>query len=176
MKTAEELRRINEKRSIDQVCYVTDDYRRTIEYLTEKLNMGPWTIIKNNNNTAFRVKLDGEKVEETWNFYLAFTKVGNMGIEVIQPDFGPNPYSRFLEEKGPGIHHIKESIYSGDDDLRAYMKELEARNIDIIYEGCYMEDIYYYVDTNKDLGAYLEVGNSAKVSGHPQRIGYYPEE
>ena len=43
-------------------------------------------------------------------------------------------------------------------------------------QGCYMEDIYYYIDTHKDLGAYYEVGNSAEVSGHPRLVGYYPEK
>ena len=127
MKTAEELKKINQQRVIDQICYVTEDYRRTMEYLTEKLDMGPWTIIENSNDTAFHVKKDGEKVSEPWKFYIAFTQVGNMHIEIIQPEYGPDPYSDFLKEKGPGIHHIKESIYSGDDELKKYMNELEEK-------------------------------------------------
>lgn len=176
MKTAEELKKINQQRVIDQICYVTEDYRRTMEYLTEKLDMGPWTIIENSNDTAFHVKKDGEKVSEPWKFYIAFTQVGNMHIEIIQPEYGPDPYSDFLKEKGPGIHHIKESIYSGDDELKKYMNELEEKGHIINYQGCYMEDIYYYIDTHKDLGAYYEVGNSAEVSGHPRLVGYYPEK
>ena len=99
-----------------------------------------------------------------------------MGIEVIQPVSGRDPYSAFLKEKGPGIHHIKESIYSNNDNLRKYMDELVERGHQIIYEGKYMEDIYYYIDTNKDLGAYYEVGNSATCSGHPILVGFYPEK
>ncbi len=176
MKSAEELREYNKGRFIDQICYVTDDYKRTIEYFTEMLDMGPWTIIQNTDDCAFNVELDGEPVKESWNFYIAFTKVGDMTIEVIQPDVGPNPYSEFLQEKGPGIHHIKESIYSGNDDLRKYMDYLVEKGHRINYKGDYMEDIYYYIDTNKDLGAYYEVGNSAKCSGHPRLVGYYPEK
>lgn len=176
MKTANELRELNKKRVLDQVCYVTDDYKRTIAYFTEMLNMGPWTIIENSNDTAFHVKKDGEKVTEPWKFYIAFTQVGDMHVEVIQPEYGPDPYSDYLKERGPGIHHIKESIYSGDEDLREFIKELESKGHKLNYEGCYMEDIYYYVDTFKELGAYYEVGNSAAVSGHPRLIGYYPEE
>lgn len=176
MKSAEELLEINKHRFIDQVCYVTDDLYKTIEYFTEKLDYGPWTIIRNTNQSAHDVYLDGNPVAENWDFLLAFTKVGDMGIEVIQPVVGPEPYSRFLKERGPGIHHIKESVYSGDDNLRKYMDELVNKGHEIIYEGYYMEDIYYYVDTYKDVGAFLEVGNSAKVSSHPQLLGYYPEK
>ena len=176
MKTAEELREINKKRSIDQVCYVTWDYRKTMEYLTEKYDMGPWTILRNTNECTSQVKMDGKPVEEPWEFIIAFTHVGGVGIEVIQPVSGPDPYSDFLRKKGPGIHHIKESIYSGDDKLEEYMEELKGRGLFVNYEGHYMEDIYYYVDNYEDLGAYYEVGNSAVCSGHPQLIGYYPEE
>ncbi len=176
MKTAAELRELNKGRFIDQVCYVTDDYKRTIEYFTEMLEMGPWTIIENTEEAAYDVKLNGEPLTEPWKFYLAFTKVGNVGIEVIQPVSGKDPYSAFLKEKGPGIHHIKESIYSNNENLRKYMDVLVERGHEIIYEGKYMEDIYYYIDTNKDLGAYYEVGNSATCSGHPILVGFYPEK
>ena len=33
-------------------------------------------------------------------------RIGNMNLEFIQPDDGPNPWSEFLKEKGEGIHHI----------------------------------------------------------------------
>ena len=175
MKSAEELRELNRTRFIDQVCYVTEDYKRTIKYFTEMLDYGPWTIIENTNDCAFNVKLNDKPVEEPWKFYIAFTKVGNMTIEVIQPELGQDPYSQFLKEKGPGIHHIKESIYSGDDNLRKYMDYLVEKGHPMTYEGEYMEDIYYYIDTHKDTGAYYEVGNSAVCSGHPRLVGYYPE-
>ena len=48
MMSAKELQEFNKNRKITQVCYVTNDYRKTIEYLTNTLNWGPWTILKNN--------------------------------------------------------------------------------------------------------------------------------
>ena len=33
-------------------------------------------------------------------------RIGNMNLEFIQPDDGPNPWSEFLKTKGEGIHHI----------------------------------------------------------------------
>lgn len=176
MKTAKELHEYNKGRFIDQICYVTDDYMRTIKYFTEALDMGPWTIIENTEDCAFNVELDGKPVAEPWKFYIAFTKLGNMTIEIIQPETGPNPYSAFLEERGPGIHHIKESIYSTNDNLRKYMDYLSEKGHRTIYKGDYMEDIYYYIDTYADTGAYYEVGNSATCSGHPRLVGYYPEK
>ena len=66
MKSAAELRELNKGRFIDQVCYVTDDYMRTIRYFTEMLEMGPWTIIENTEESAYDVKLNGEPLTEPW--------------------------------------------------------------------------------------------------------------
>ena len=33
-------------------------------------------------------------------------RIGNMNLEFIQPDDGPNPWSEYLKAKGEGIHHI----------------------------------------------------------------------
>ncbi len=176
MKTAEQLREINKDRVIDQVCYVTDDYKRTIQYFVEKLDIGPWFILENTDDTSRNVQLDGKDVTEPWKFYIAHAKVGNMTIEVIQPEAGSDPYREFLEKHGPGLHHIKESIYSGDDNLKKFMDELVERGHKIKYQGYYMEDIYYYLDVDKELGGFYEIGNSAVCSSHPRFVGYYPED
>lgn len=176
MKTAEQLREINKNRVIDQVCYVTDDIRRTIRYFVEMLDIGPWFILENTQDNAREVKLDGEDVKGPWKFYIAHAKVGGMTIEVIQPESGDDPYSEFLNKHGPGLHHIKESIYSGDENLKKRMEELIERGHKMKYEGKYMEDIYYYLDIDKDLGGFYEFGNSAVCSSMPGLLGYYPEE
>ena len=43
---------------------------------------------------------------------IAATFIGGIEFEIIQPIHGVNPYSKFLEERGPGIHHIKESVWT----------------------------------------------------------------
>ena len=112
MMSAKELQEFNKNRKITQVCYVTNDYRKTIEYLTNTLNWGPWTILKNNQISAHDVKSDGKPVEGDFEFLIAATFIGGIEFEIIQPIHGVNPYSKFLEERGPGIHHIKESVWT----------------------------------------------------------------
>ena len=81
-----------------------------------------------------------------------------------------NPYSKFLEERGPGIHHIKESILD-NDALDAAVAEYSSRGPKVNYQGKYMEDHYFYLDTFDALGAYYEMGNNAKVSAKPEFCG-----
>ena len=101
MMSAKELQEFNKNRKITQVCYVTNDYRKTIEYLTNTLNWGPWTILKNNQISAHDVKSDGKPVEGDFEFLIAATFIGGIEFEIIQPIHGVNPYSKFLEERGP---------------------------------------------------------------------------
>ena len=105
----------------------------------------------------------------------AATFIGDIEFEIIQPIHGVNPYSKFLEERGPGIHHIKESILD-NDALDAAVAEYSSRGPKVNYQGKYMEDHYFYLDTFDALGAYYEMGNNAKVSAKPEFVGWYPEE
>ena len=155
MMSAKELQEFNKNRKITQVCYVTNDYKKTIEYLTNTLNWGPWTILKNNQISAHDVKSDGKPVEGDFEFLIAATFIGDIEFEIIQPIHGVNPYSKFLEERGPGIHHIKESILD-NDALDAAVAEYSSRGPKVNYQGKYMEDHYFYLDTFDALGAYYE--------------------
>lgn len=106
---------------------------------------------------------------------IAATFIGGIEFEIIQPIHGVNPYSKFLEERGPGIHHIKESVLD-NDALDAAVAEYSSRGPKVNYQGKYMEDHYFYLDTFDALGAYYEMGNNAKVSAKPEFVGWYPEE
>lgn len=171
----EDLRLYNKRRKIGQVCFVTQDYRKTIEYLYRALRLGPWTIIAHCNEATIEVELGGRRIEEPFKFMCAFTTIGDMEIEVIEPCYGPTPYDDFLKKRGPGIHHIKESI-PDNEALQKRVAELNANGTEIAFKGRYEEDIFYYLDTMKELGGMYELGNSALVSLHPTLVGYYPEK
>lgn len=173
--TRKELTEFNKKRKVTQICYVTDDYKKTIEYMTEKLCIGPWFILANTNESAYDVTYEGEPVTEPWRFLIAISQIGDTQIEVIQPVYGKTTYDQFLKEKGPGIHHFKECFFD-DEEMLAHVEFLKERGNKFAYFGRYQNDIYAYFDTYKELGAFFEVGNGADVKHHPELVGFYPEE
>ena len=60
---------------------------------------------------------------------IAATFIGDIEFEIIQPIHGVNPYSKFLEERGPGIHHIKESVLENIGDVdRLDLEKLRFEN------------------------------------------------
>lgn len=171
----EELIKRNAKRKISQICYVTNDYKKTIEYFYKCLDMGPWTILSHESKVTTDVIYKGEKVTGPFKFFCAFTQVGDIQIEVIQPVYGHNPYSEFLKKKGEGIHHIKECI-PNNKELILSIEDFNNKGSPTVFQGKYQEDLFFYLDTFNVLGGYYELGNCPDINEHPTLVGYYPEK
>src|ERR671931_190508 len=59
---------------------------------------------------------------------VAFVKLGDTEIELLEPTSQDNTVTRFLERHGPGLHHICLEV----DDLEAAMAELSARGAEFV--------------------------------------------
>ena len=84
---------------------------------------------------------------------LAFFRLGNITIELIQPIDEPSTWSEFLKNHGPGIHHIAFNVENLDEALKALMKAGAL----IEQEGKFKGGGYVYVDARKSLGAIIEL-------------------
>lgn len=60
----------------------------------------------------------------------AFLKVGETKIELLEPTADDSPISKFLENRGPGIHHIAFAVEDGVANALAECKEKSVRLID----------------------------------------------
>lgn len=78
----------------------------------------------------FGFKAAPPEVNPTNNFNLAFVDVLNADIEFLQPLDKNSPISKFLERRGPGIHHICLLV----DDIDEALAELKAKNVKLIDE------------------------------------------
>ena len=58
----------------------------------------------------------------------AFFMIGQTKIELLEPTDPESPVAKFLEKKGPGIHHIAYSVENVDEALR----EVENKGIQLI--------------------------------------------
>lgn len=176
MLNREQLLRRNRNRTIGQLCLVSRDYMETVKYLTEHLQIGPWTLLSISDKSTRNITWHGKPIEGPWRYFVAVTQVGAMQLEVIQPESGPNPYDRFLDEKGAGLHHFKFRV--DDNDILREESELLAQLVGkpILYKGEYGLDHHYYIDTYDGLGCYVETGNFADMPTPPEFLGYHPEQ
>jgi len=64
-----------------------------------------------------REEVASQKVE------VAMITVGESRIELLQPTAEDSPIARFIEKKGPGIHHLAVGVDDIDKALKEYSKE-----------------------------------------------------
>ena len=62
----------------------------------------------------------GSEVVEEQKVRVAFLKIGESRIELLEPISEDSPIAGFLEKKGGGIHHIAVKTDSIENDLRAH--------------------------------------------------------
>ena len=76
------------------------------------------------------VGLELEKVEDVpgEGARVAFMPVGDSRLELVEPTDQDTGLARFLEKRGPGIHHLCLEV----DDLEAMLRHLEAGGVELI--------------------------------------------
>jgi methylmalonyl-CoA/ethylmalonyl-CoA epimerase len=61
---------------------------------------------------------------------IAFLPAGNCHIELVQPTTEDSGLRRFLEKRGPGMHHVCLQV----DDIAGFLSHLKARGVQLINE------------------------------------------
>jgi len=158
------------KGDIKQVCVVVNDVESAMRDYWDKFGIGPWDVRHFTPDTVRNLYIGGKHVTEGFDFICAVTWMGDVEFELIQPISGPVIYWDQLEKDGPSLHHFKVVIYD-DNELKAYVEELEKRGLKVTQTGWIDNDVHYYFDTRKELGVILELGNGGKI-GAPDSV--YP--
>ena len=61
---------------------------------------------------------------------VAFLPVGGSNVELLKPTVADTGVARFLEKRGPGIHHMCFEV----DDIEATLAQLRDHNVQLINE------------------------------------------
>jgi hypothetical protein len=158
-------------RKYKQVAIVVKDAQKTMKHYWEILGIGPWDVRHFTPKTVRDFHYNGERVTEDFEFMCCVCWEGDVELEIIQPVKGPNVYWKFLEEKGEGLHHIKE-IWS-DEEIPQVLQDLKAKGFDVMQTGWIDNDVHYYLNTENELGFNLEIGNGGKIGAPDYR---YPPD
>ena len=84
---------------------------------------------------------------------LAFINMGQVTIELIEPDGQPSTWQEHLDTHGESVHHIAFQI-KGTDQVVAY---LNGQGIATVQQGQYTGGMYSYMDSAPKLGVMLEL-------------------
>jgi methylmalonyl-CoA/ethylmalonyl-CoA epimerase len=61
---------------------------------------------------------------------VVFVQAANMLIELLEPTGIDSTVSRFIERRGPGLHHV----CFGTTDIRAHLRDLRDKGVELIDE------------------------------------------
>lgn len=84
---------------------------------------------------------------------LAFLKMGQVEIELIEPVGEPSTWKDALDQHGYSVHHIAFHI-KDTDKVTEY---LLSKGLPVVQQGHYTGGMYSYIDSEKQLGLVLEL-------------------
>jgi len=70
----------------------------------------------------------GTEVVPEQKVTVAFFKVGDIFIELLEPLSADSPISAFIEKKGGGLHHLSLEV----DDIRGDIRRLQEKNVQML--------------------------------------------
>jgi methylmalonyl-CoA/ethylmalonyl-CoA epimerase len=84
---------------------------------------------------------------------LAVFKMGELDLELIEPDDKPSTFKTFLEENGEGVHHLGLVV----KDKQQAIKVMDENGVKVRYWGSFPGGTYTIADTKDLLGVFLNI-------------------
>ncbi len=97
---------------IDHIGIAVDSLEAAIEFYEKTLGL----------KCVGREEIVDQKVKT------AFFHVGEVHIELLEPTSQDSPVAKYLEKKGPGVHHIA----YGTDDVQEQLDQAESKGCKLI--------------------------------------------
>ncbi len=79
---------------------------------------------------ALGLAVEGEETVAGQKVRVAFLTVGETRIELLEPTAEDSPVKKFMDGKGPGVHHLAFDV----DDIEAELARLKAAGVRLIDE------------------------------------------
>ncbi len=136
---------------ICQIGLVVRDIEKTAKTYADVFGMEVPNVIITDTEEISHIKFRGAPTQARAK--LAFFRMGDVSLELIEPVGEPSTWKEFLDEHGEGVHHIAFQI-KGMDQVLAY---LDGKGIPAVQRGDYTGGRYAYVDSAPSLGVILEL-------------------
>lgn len=155
------------KGAIKQICILVEDVQKAMENYWNMFGIGPWDVRHFTPETVRDFYIGKEHLTEGFDFICAVCWEGDIEYELIQPIEGPVIYWDHLKKFGSSLHHFK-IVIPDNDELAAFVKELEEKGMPVTQTGWCDDDVHYYVDSYDKLGLTLELGNGGAIGPAPE--------
>jgi len=96
---------------------------------------------------------------------IAWTQLGNVELELIEPRDEDSVYAEFLRDKGPGIHHVMFAAA----DYESCLDRMQKNGFETLASGELQNTRFQLLDTIEALGAVIEIADGEALV--PDRSG-----
>lgn len=136
-----------------QVGLLVHDIEATARRYCEVFGMEMPPIIETPGYAISRTTYHGEPCDATAK--LAFFDLGQVQIELIEPDAQSSVWRDYLNAHGEGVHHIAFAV----KDTEGTVRFLQQHGMNVLQQGLYADasGMYTYVDSVPALGVMLEL-------------------
>lgn len=73
-------------------------------------------------------EFEGMEIVPSQRVKVAFFRIGEVRIELLEPTDSESPVAKFIEKRGGGLHHVAYSV----DDIEARLVELRTAGVRLI--------------------------------------------
>jgi len=140
-------------KKITQIGIIVADAVKTAKRYSDIFGVGPWLFY---DLTATDMTLHGKSLGDVdMGVRIAKADLTGLGIELVQPLYGPGVHMEFLQKHGEGIHHLSFGML---DNYEAAVSDMQHAGIDIEMQGRFGGAVNFsYMDTIEELGTIFEM-------------------
>lgn len=135
---------------------VVRDLDKAVKIYEEELGYGPFVI---ETGDFFSDKIINGKIGPGLPMRTATYRSGTYEIELIEPK-GPSVYMDYLNEHGPGIHHVMLKTDAKYADVVGMAERVSGRPPKLETKFPDGTPIVAYADLQEEAGLLLEIGNA----------------
>ena len=137
--------------TLSQVAIIVRDIEAAARAWSEILGLPMPSIIITDTVDTARTEYQGQPT--TARAKLAFFKMGQVDLELIEPIDAPSTWKDQLDQHGDSLHHIAFHV-KGMKEKLAY---LDSKAVPLVQRGDYTGGRYAYVDGSAQLGCVVEL-------------------
>ena len=139
--------------SVIQIGIVVSDVNKAIEGYRDLLQVRKWNInlVDTTVGKGSNFHKNGKPIQAKAK--IAWVNIGNVELELIEPQDQHSLYAEFLTEHGPGIHHVM----LGTSNYANAVEHLDSQKIAAIGGGELQGTRFQMFDTQELLGFICEI-------------------
>ena len=116
--------------NLSHVGIAVKDAEKTVEFLSSIWNIGP------PESFDYRPTASEMFFGEAFAVKLVFVKFGPVQLELLQPLDDKSIWSKFIAEKGEGIHHVAYGVSNYDEMVAKFDAQGHKLLVAASFEGC----------------------------------------